>query len=100
MGVVPIGSLSGAASQHAGPSVHVGLEPVGAVQYLPKWPSNVWFSCTMMTTCLIAVAGQAPAQPGSASGPASAPPSPPGGPPGFELEHANATRGTAKVKPT
>jgi hypothetical protein len=30
--------------------VHVGFDPAGAVQYLPKYESNVWFSSTMRTT--------------------------------------------------
>src|SRR5437764_8896600 len=47
---------AGAASQHPGPSWHAGLLPVSAVQYLPKYESNEWFSCTISTTCLIGVA--------------------------------------------
>jgi hypothetical protein len=44
MGDAPEGSVAGAASQHEGPCVHVGLEPDGAVQYAPKYESKEWFS--------------------------------------------------------
>ena len=36
VGEKPPGSVSGPRSQHAGPSVQSGTEPVGAVQYLER----------------------------------------------------------------
>ncbi len=83
-GEAPVGSFAGAASQHEGPAVQVGFDPVGAVHQLPKYVSKVWFSCTMITTCATPWAtappsvqtGVEPPVPAAPPVPAPAPPVP------------------------
>ncbi len=65
---MPAGSVAGIASQQLGPALHVGFDPEGAVQYAPKWSSNVWFSWMTTTTCLMFEAGQGPAHVASSGG--------------------------------